>query len=335
MIYRIVARNIICILTFASVLSCMQRQVRISYNVFRREDESAEQGGRGMSVNTGKNIKTLRQFYGETQEELGSSMNVSGASISYFENEQRSPDVEMTKRIAQHYGITMDQMVGSELPVFKNIGVFPDVNVDLGVMFRAAYPFASADTDNENFNSGCQAAERIVKSINSSMPVMESMIDHAIRLFEKAIEETGMPEATVNYLLMLILKWDSLRNEEDRAREKEAIAADSLKVDQEFMKKNYLGRDRSLGKKEAERKEKFIEKYGEKIIEKTRELKGNKDWSDFADYYQALRYLADMINISENDKEHNVNAGIERMISLVLLGNKYAIEFVRQPIGEV
>ena len=345
-----------------------------------------------MSTNTGENIKTLRKFYGETQEELGSSMNVSGAAISYFENDQRSPDIEMTKNIAQHYGVTIDQLVGSDFAALKNIGVFPPANVDLDVLFKAAYPFvgypfgteagcevsaevAEADQttvnqadaeqeagdqttvnqadaeqtptdkaiadqtnagktslDNESFNNGCKAAAKIVKSINSNLPVMEPVIDHAIRQFEAAMEETGMPEATVNYLLMLIIKWDSLRSEKKRAMEQELISTESLRVDTEFMKKNYLGRDRSLSKEESERKEKFIEEYGQIIIEKTKELKANDDWRDFAEYYQALRYIADMVNISENSTEYNLNAGIEQMTSLVLLGNKYAIELVRQPV---
>ena len=330
-----------------------------------------------MSTNTGENIKTLRKFYGETQEELGSSMNVSGAAISYFENDQRSPDIEMTKNIAQHYGVTIDQLVGSDFAALRNIGEFPSANVDIDVLFKTAYPFvgypfaasagcavsadhaaadrentdqvtanqiaadlsgrdqATADNaspENESFINGCKAAAKVVKSINSNLPVMEPVIDHAIRQFETAMEDTGMPEAAVNYLLMLIIKWDSLRSEKKRALEQELISAESLKVDAEFMKKNYLGRDRSLSKEESERKEKFIEEYGQIIIEKTRELKENDDWRDFAEYYQALRYLADMVNISENSTEYNLNAGIEQMVSLVLMGNKYAVELVRQPV---
>ena len=69
----------------------------------------------------------------------------------------------------------------------------------------------------------CKAAAKIVKSINSNLPVMEPVIDHAIRQFETAMEETGMPEAAVNYLLMLIIKWDSLRSEK-----KTSFAVDSL-----------------------------------------------------------------------------------------------------------
>ena len=377
MMSRIVTRNIICILTCSYVLSCMYDRVSLSYNMFRRKIDFEKRGGKRMSTNTGENIKTLRKFYGETQEELGSSMNVSGAAISYFENDQRSPDIEMTKNIAQHYGVTIDQLVGSDFAALRNIGEFPSANVDLDVLFKTAYPFvgypfatsagcdvsadhaaadrentdqvtanqiaadlsgrdqATADKaspDNESFINGCKAAAKVVKSINSNLPVMEPVIDHAIRQFETAMEETGMPEAAVNYLLMLIIKWDSLRSEKKRALEQELISAESLKVDAEFMKKNYLGRDRSLSKEESERKEKFIEEYGQIIIEKTRELKENDDWRDFAEYYQALRYLADMVNISENSTEYNLNAGIEQMVSLVLMGNKYAVELVRQPV---
>ena len=316
-----------------------------------------------MSTNTGENIKTLRKFYGETQEELGSSMNVSGAAISYFENDQRSPDIEMTKNIAQHYGVTIDQLVGSDFAALRNIGEFPSANVDLDVLFKTAYPFvgypfaasagcdvsadhAAADRGNTDQVTANQIAADLSgrdqatadkaslenESINSNLPVMEPVIDHAIRQFETAMEETGMPEAAVNYLLMLIIKWDSLRSEKKRALEQELISAESLKVDAEFMKKNYLGRDRSLSKEESERKEKFIEEYGQIIIEKTRELKENDDWRDFAEYYQALRYLADMVNVSENSTEYNLNAGIEQMVSLVLMGNKYAVELVRQPV---
>ena len=80
------------------------------------------------------------------------------------------------------------------------------------------------------------------------------------------------------------------------------------------------------------RKSEFLKQYGEVINEKVRELKKTPGWIEFAEYYQGLRYLTDMMDTNRNSREQNISIGLEIMINLWLAGNKYAVDFLEGPV---
>ncbi len=49
---------------------------------------------------------------GMTQKEVADIFNVTRASIGYYQNNERSPDINMLAKIAQHFGVTADYLVG-------------------------------------------------------------------------------------------------------------------------------------------------------------------------------------------------------------------------------
>lgn len=59
----------------------------------------------------GAKIKELRESNGITLLELGKAVYATEAMISYIENGIRSPSVELLKRIADYFGVSMEDLL--------------------------------------------------------------------------------------------------------------------------------------------------------------------------------------------------------------------------------
>ena len=59
----------------------------------------------------GEVLKEIREFQGYTQKEVSAQLNIIGQAYSNYENNKRTPDVEMTRKIAQFFGKTIDQLI--------------------------------------------------------------------------------------------------------------------------------------------------------------------------------------------------------------------------------
>ena len=68
-------------------------------------------------------IKELRENKKESQQKLAMLLNVSQTMISRYELEQAYPDVEMLIKLTQHFGVSVDYLIGvseSKLPYTKS-----------------------------------------------------------------------------------------------------------------------------------------------------------------------------------------------------------------------
>ena len=59
----------------------------------------------------GEVLKELREFQGYTQKDVSAQLNITSQAYSNYENNKRTPDVEMTRKIAQFFGKTIDQLI--------------------------------------------------------------------------------------------------------------------------------------------------------------------------------------------------------------------------------
>lgn len=57
-------------------------------------------------------LKTLRKNRGYTQKNLADILNVSQNAIYNWENGKRQPSIEMLEKIAEHFGVTVDYLIG-------------------------------------------------------------------------------------------------------------------------------------------------------------------------------------------------------------------------------
>lgn len=63
----------------------------------------------------GTNIKRLRQNKGVTQEMLGDELGISGQAVSKWENGSALPDITMLPKLAEYFGISIDELMGYKL----------------------------------------------------------------------------------------------------------------------------------------------------------------------------------------------------------------------------
>lgn len=72
--------------------------------------EKAEVG----SLNIGKNIAALRKEKNMTQEDLAGALGVSAQAVSKWENENSCPDISLLTKIADLFGVTVDDLLRNE-----------------------------------------------------------------------------------------------------------------------------------------------------------------------------------------------------------------------------
>lgn len=104
-------------------------------------------------------LKQLRKKKGITQEELGKILGVGKSTICQYERGTRKPDIEMLKRIAQFFGVSIDYLLGGSNPDISLIpGTYPAgklVPVPVYGIIRAGEPIYAE----ENIIDYCWVSE--------------------------------------------------------------------------------------------------------------------------------------------------------------------------------
>ncbi|MDZ4064794.1 MAG: helix-turn-helix transcriptional regulator, partial [Coriobacteriia bacterium] len=70
-----------------------------------------DSGGRPLNANTGSNLAALRLSRGLSQEGLAAQLGVSRQAVSNWERSESVPDTDNLLRLAEFYGITLDELV--------------------------------------------------------------------------------------------------------------------------------------------------------------------------------------------------------------------------------
>lgn len=74
-----------------------------------------------MKQNYGKFLREERQSKGISQETLAKGIGITQAQISYYESGTNEPTIGICIRIADFYGISLDELFGREIPKQQNI----------------------------------------------------------------------------------------------------------------------------------------------------------------------------------------------------------------------
>lgn len=67
-------------------------------------------------MNLGENIYRLRTEKNMSQEELAGALEVSRQSVSKWENNSATPELEKLVKMSELFGVTLDELVGKEKP---------------------------------------------------------------------------------------------------------------------------------------------------------------------------------------------------------------------------
>ena len=105
----------------------------------------------------GQNIKRLRQCKGDTQEKLADALHISTQAISKWENELSSPDISILPKLADYFGITIDELMGHKLNAYTYKQQFVRLMYHSGVLTFDTEGVYCVNT--ENFTTNAQIAK--------------------------------------------------------------------------------------------------------------------------------------------------------------------------------
>ena len=69
-----------------------------------------------MNETFGQRFTRLRRQRGLTQEELGERIGISGQAVSKWENDASMPDVGILVQLSEILGVSLDELLGKEVP---------------------------------------------------------------------------------------------------------------------------------------------------------------------------------------------------------------------------
>ena len=276
-----------------------------------------------------KNIKILRNFYGETQEALGIVEGVDKTTISTYEMSKRTPDHFMIERIAKHYMVTVEEL---------KYGRFPEAvsNFKVGVegAFKGIlgyFPLLADKTSmkNESFARACERHNAFLSGASRrDFSYMKAAIG-SLSDYEKAFsDEDCKKQAAANYVSLWVLLNFFIKTTHYLMSEEPAAVNNHLSVidltegrpvkDTRY-EKNVADLISSLEKCNGEEKVSGYVSY----------LKRTPGSADLGDYLYALCYIC-MAQDERMDVENNRFFGYQMMYSFYRIGNPYARAFFKE-----
>lgn len=271
-------------------------------------------------MSIGKNIKALRTFYGETLEELQLAIDLeSKSTISNYENDpSKIPERDILIKIAEHYNITVDELINDDLSNENNIKAKDVMNLIGYKSFSELLPFLYTKDAYKNihFNNACEILKQFNKN-NSKNEIIE-MIKKASLEYYKALNE-GIIEAKINLISLLIYYVAIIRG--DMFESIIDLLNNRISLN-DFIKKSLV--DSDIKKKDNAVDNSIIDFIEQLILD----LRKDKEYEELSDYFNALKYLFGAVS-NDNNIGMNKKIGSEMMMNLGNVGNKYAINYFK------
>ena len=112
----------------------------------------------------GNNIKRLRQNKGVTQEQLGVVLGVSSQAVSKWENESALPDISILPRLADYFGVSIDELMGYKLNALTYKEQFVKFMLGNGILQTGEFDLKNGQRktyylDAEKFTTSAQVAK--------------------------------------------------------------------------------------------------------------------------------------------------------------------------------
>ena len=136
-------------------------------------------------------LTQLREDRGLKRQEVADALEISRASLEYYEKGQRKPDIEVAARIAKYYGVSTDYLVGvsaaqvtaSENETLKTVCDY------LGISEASAEQVSYLTSIGYNTNMDAILSSEIIEILTISLD------DYDKKSIEKAIAYMTLSEA--------------------------------------------------------------------------------------------------------------------------------------------
>lgn len=307
-----------------------------------------------MSIRRGNNIKALREYYGETQSELGEAIGVSRNTVQNWE-EGLEIKPENRQQIACHFRVTEDQLENSDFSKLKKgDGIVKITYKQIASNIKILFPVYLPETDNidirfiEANKKHKEMREKIIElgqhAIKNEISDFEAekeadsffkLYDEAFDTYIDLVSESNDVYSSANLLSLLCLIGYFL-TQHDMLEQYEKLKNDGsfkyLENNKKATKKMYLRN--GLGEKTS--KTGYI--YSDIEYEDMSLfydllltiLKSTQGWEEKAEYFIACRWIFNLCN-NDNSKDSNHSFGIELLHLYSQLGNKY----IRRKLAEL
>ena len=136
-------------------------------------------------------LTQLREDRGLKRQEVADALEISRASLEYYEKGQRKPDIEVAARIAKYYGVSTDYLVGvsaaqvtaSENETLKTVCDY------LGISETSAEQVSYLTSIGYSTNMDAILSSEIIEILTTSLD------DYDKKSIEKAIAKKSLTEA--------------------------------------------------------------------------------------------------------------------------------------------
>lgn len=270
------------------------------------------------------NIKSLRKSMGETQEDLAYSLDLNSKSaIANWESGENRPSPDNIKRLADHYRVTVDQLLNDDLCInFSVIDFLSSLNdnetYDFLHSFVCLFPIVNFKDEDELYPRLVDAKifhKKFHECIKNNDETSFDYLEKAMRIYGEFEENKDCVSADANALGLLLLfimivktntEFEGLaevygiRNKNKRKKEIKRF------ISEDYLCKNVDISDtlRSI----------LSEDYYKDILELIMTLKGNKRLFQLGDYYHCLIYIFDVV-------DNELSAGMNQQIGFALLSD--------------
>lgn len=289
----------------------------------------------------GDNIRTLREAYGETQEELANAIYTTQNNISKYEN-GKSFKIDIITAIARRYMVTIQELMYSDLSGYKIsfdknsinaayrnfwrfFPIFPITEIDQDSHFYKAYTihkelyglFSSFNIEDNDliinimgyYSTVCDYLDEYYDAYRLDNIKIESALNY-IALFYFY----NFPKATLPYFLDKAIFVKKISGLASITKDK---VEDILKIPKEELSNTFSSIFNGFSNS----------KYLTILEEMMTTIHKSKEFSDLAQYYDALSFVYDIVD-KNMDYSLNFRSGYNMLKRITELGNGYAELFL-------
>lgn len=278
-----------------------------------------------------ENIKYLRKYYGESQEELAAAVGAGEkTAVSNYERGIHMPKRDVVFAIAKHYRITADDLINRKYDDLTPIPdkTFGDIEYCKEEISKL-FPVITSERalKQEEFTKAANLQKNIYEQISPGYTEYSDWIK-CVELYKSSAEK-GYREGSANYVrenLLIIFALSLITSKFiwnfDRLKNQTKLA--------EIIRNNILP---AVDDEEYEKEEEYIEftEFVNEYIEKNRIniiahiylLKHSKEYAELGDYYFAWCYKCGLLGISLSQEMRDTVC--DTLFSgFATMGNKYA-----------
>ena len=276
-----------------------------------------------MSV-LGSNIRILRRSFGETQEQLGAVIGYEKNTVSQYESGNRLPDYETIRSIAEHYMITVDDLISMDL------GSEYHRREDAAQLVRgsaeSAFPAVTTEEAlrNERFRRAYGRHLALLKDYDNDD--VEDCLDDCADAYMELLDDPAAKDASAANLLSLLLLMQfeafSVYAVFESEQPPAPVDVDLFALSRDLDDPEELRSDmmREADRIRSELNDPEVVQHVQYLITT---LKRSTGFSDLGDYYLTLSRIFDLRD-GGRSTAFRIKEAMGTMRSLAECGNRYA-----------